>query len=89
MNCDVNYEDPQEEEESESVPTRKTVSWKSIVSTTFKTPQECVEQNSNPGLFWRSDTRNPRGNPRGNLGVARLGALKRLAGARKKREARE
>jgi hypothetical protein len=89
MNCDVNYEDPPEEEESESVPTQKTVSWKSIVSTTFKTPQECVGQNRNPGVLRRSDTRNPRGIPRGNLGVARLGASKRLAGATKKREARE
>jgi hypothetical protein len=89
MNCDVNYEDPPEEEESESVPTQKTVSWKSIVSTTFKTPQECVGQNRNPGVLRRSDTRNPRGIPRGNLGVARLGTSKRLAGATKKREARE
>jgi len=35
----------------------------------------------------RSDTRNPRGIPRGNLGVARLGTSKRLAGVMKKREA--
>ena len=89
MNCDVNYEDPPEEEETESVPSQKMVSWKSIVSTTFKTPQECVGQNRNPGVLRRSDTRNPRGIPRGNLGVARLGASKRLAGATKKREARE
>jgi len=89
MNCDVNYEDPLEEEESESVPTQKTVSWKSIVSTTFKTQQECVGQNRNPGILWRSDTRNPRGSPWGNLGVGRLGVSKRLAGATKKREARE
>jgi len=89
MNRDVNYEDPPEEEESESVLRPKMVSWKSIVSTTFKTPQECVGQNRNPGVLRRSDTRNPRGIPRGNLGVARLGASKRLAGATKKREARE
>ena len=86
MNCDVNYEDPQEEEESESVPTRKTVSWKSIVSTTFKTPQECVGQNRNPGVLRRSDTRSPHGIPPGNLGVARLGVSKSPAGATKKRE---
>ena len=66
MNCGVNYEDPPEEEESESVPTQKTVSWKSIVSTTFKTPQECVGQNRNPGVLRRSDTRNPRGISRGS-----------------------
>jgi hypothetical protein len=61
MNCDVNYKDPPEEEESGSVLSPKTVSWKSIVSTTFKTPQECVGQNRNSGVLWRSDTRNPRG----------------------------
>ena len=88
MNCDVNYEDPPEEEESESVPTQK-VSWKSIVSTTFKTPQECVGQNRNPGVLRRSDTRIPREITQGSLGVARFGTLKRLAGATKEREARE
>ena len=61
MNCDVNYEDLSEEEESESVLSPKTVSWKSIVLTTFKTPQECVGQNRNPGVLWLSDTRNPHG----------------------------
>jgi len=44
-------------------------------------------QNRNPGVLRRSDTRNPRGIPRGNLGVARLGTSKRLAGVMKKREA--
>ena len=47
MNCDVNYEDPQEKEESGPVASPKTVSWKSVISTTFKTPQECVGQNGN------------------------------------------
>jgi hypothetical protein len=73
MNCDVNYEDPPEEEESESVLSPKTVSWKSIVSTTFKTPQECVGQNRNLGVLRRWDTRKPRGIPQRSLGVARLG----------------
>jgi len=50
---------------------------------------EYSRQNRNPGVLRRSDTRNPRGIPRGNLGVARLGTSKRLAGATKKREARE
>ena len=72
MNCDVNYKDPLEEEESESVLGPKMVSWKSIISTTFKTPQECVGQNRNPGVLRWSDTRNPCGIPWGNLGVTRL-----------------
>ena len=46
-------------------------------------------QNRNPGVLRRSDTRNPCGISRGNLGVARLGISKRLAGATRKREARE
>ena len=48
-----------------------------------------VGQNRNPGVLRRSDTRNPCGISRGNLGVARLGISKRLAGATRKREARE
>ena len=73
MNCGVNYEDPPEEEESESVLSPKMVSWKSIISTTFKTPQDCVGQSRNPGVLWRSDTRKPCGIPQRSLGVARLG----------------
>ncbi len=72
MNCDVNYKDPPEEEESESVLSPKTVSWKSIASTTFKTPHECAEQSRIPGILWRWDTRKPRGIPQQSLGVARL-----------------
>ena len=56
MNCDVNYEDPPEEEESGPVTSPKTVSWKSVVSTTFKTPQECVGQNRNLGARMRACT---------------------------------
>jgi hypothetical protein len=40
MNCDVNYEDLPEEEEAIPVTSPKTVSWKNVVSTSFKTPQE-------------------------------------------------
>jgi hypothetical protein len=54
MNCNVNYEDPPEEEESGPVTSRKTVSWKSVVSTTFETPQECVRQNRNLGAWMRA-----------------------------------
>jgi len=62
MNCGVNYEDPPEKEESGPVASPKMVSWKSVVSTTFKTPQECVRQNRNLGMVRRGDTRrHPRG----------------------------
>ncbi len=56
MNCDVNYEDPPEEEKSDPVTSPKTVSWKSVVSTTFKTPQECEGQNRNLGARMRACT---------------------------------
>ena len=73
MNCDVNYEDPQEKEESGPVASPKTVSWKSVISTTFKTPQECVGQNRNLGTARRTDTRrHPRGMPGQSLEVAKL-----------------
>ena len=73
MNCDVNYEDPPEKEESGPVASPKTVSWKSVISTTFKTPQECVGQNRNLGTVRRGDTRrHTRGMPERRLGVARL-----------------
>ena len=50
MNCPVNYEDPTEEEAMETKRTqpisalRKTVTWKSDIASSFKTPQECVGQ---------------------------------------------
>ncbi len=49
MNCPVNYEEPEEnvEEDNFSICAAKTVTWKSDVRTTFKTLQECVEQNGN------------------------------------------
>ncbi len=56
MNCNVNYEDPPEEEESGPITSPKTVSWKSVVSTTFKTPQKCVGQNRNIGAWMRAGT---------------------------------
>ena len=47
MNCPVNYEDPSEEEATETKRTHpisalRTVTWKSDVASSFKTPQECV-----------------------------------------------
>ena len=49
MNCPVNYEEPEETVEENGFPisAAKTVTWKSDVRTTFKTPQECVGQNGN------------------------------------------
>jgi len=49
MNCPVNYEDPSEEETTETKRTQpisalRTVTWKSDVASSFKTPQECVGQ---------------------------------------------
>ena len=73
MNCDVNYEDPPEREKSGPVASRKTVSWKSVVSTIFKTPQECVGQNRNLGTARRTDTRRrARRMPGRSLEVAKL-----------------
>ncbi len=56
MNCPVNYEEPEEDVEEDNFPISalKTMTWKSDVATTFKTPQECVGQNGNrkgkPGM---------------------------------------
>ncbi len=73
MNCDVNYEDPPEREESGPVASRKMVSWKSVISTTFKTPQECVGQNRNLRTARRTDTRrHPHGMSGRSLEVAKL-----------------
>ncbi len=66
MNCDINYEDPPEDDNLGSIPALKTVSWKYVISTTFKTPQECVGQNRNLGTVRRGDTRRmPERNQRG------------------------
>ena len=50
--CPVNYEDPTEEEAMKTKRTQpisalKMVTWKSYVTSPFKTPQECVGQNGN------------------------------------------
>jgi hypothetical protein len=75
MNCDMNYVDPPEAEELDSIANPKTMSWKSVISTTFKTPQECVGENKNLRTVRRVDTRqHPNGALKRNLGVARLKA---------------
>ncbi len=49
MNCPVNYDDPEVEMEKDKtkrpVTALKTVTWKSVFTTPFKTPQECVGHN--------------------------------------------
>ena len=51
VNCPVNYEDPTEVQESrkkqQPISGPRMVTWKSVVRTACKTPQECVGQNRN------------------------------------------
>ena len=79
INCPVNYEDPEEEEER-NIPissVAKTVTWKPDIAKTFKTPHECVRQNGNHKSM-RGMDRHPRssshtrGNVSRTLGTARL-----------------
>jgi hypothetical protein len=87
MNCPVNYEEPEEDVEGDNFPisASKTVTWKSDVATTFKTPQECVGQNGNrkgkPGMDRQlRNSSHTRGNTRGTLGTARLVSARRQVG---------
>ena len=90
MNYNVNYEDPPEEEEPIPVTSPKTVSWKNVISTTFKTPQECVGQNRNLNGIRRPDTRQGIHKiPERSLGVARLGKATWQVGVSRGRRARE
>jgi hypothetical protein len=82
MNCDVNYEDPVEEEPTQPICSPKTVSWKKEVASPFKTPQECVGHNGNQ----QQSTDRQR---RRNLGIARILAPTWHVGASKKRRGRE
>ena len=79
MNCDVNYEDPNDDDTVSSTSSPKTVSWKKDIASPFKTPQECVGQNKNLLSKRKMDrrsgrTEHPRGMHRRGVGVARLGA---------------
>ena len=79
MNCPINYEDPPEEvgkNLKRATNTVRSVTWKSVISTTFKTPQECVEHNGT-NKKRRTDrrlgrTRHPRATSHSGIGVARL-----------------
>ena len=75
MNCPVNYEDPGEEEDIvvklHPISGPKVVTWKSVVTTSFKTPQECVGQNrsclNKPKIDRQlGRTKFPRGRNRGS-----------------------
>jgi hypothetical protein len=74
MNCDINYEEPPEEDELGSSPALKSVSWKKDITSYSNAPQECVGQNENLLRGWETDRQSGRRYPRGvqNLGVARL-----------------
>ncbi len=79
MNCPVNYEDPAEDDgtTNESISSGKTVTWKSELSTSPKTPQECVGRNRNLKVKRSVGGQTERGmypsrEGRGALGRARL-----------------
>ena len=81
-NCPVNYEDPGEEEEMvvklHPISAPKTVTWKSVVTTTFKTPQQSVGQNrgclNKPKIDRQlRRTKFPREKHTRTIGVPRLG----------------
>jgi hypothetical protein len=81
MNCPVNYEDPAEEQDpkrkQQPISAPKMVTWKSIVATAFKTPQECVGQNRNCQNMlkmdrWLERTKFPCGSQTKSMGVVRL-----------------
>jgi hypothetical protein len=81
MNCPVNYEDPKEDErtpiESRPISAAKTVTWKRVIATLFKAPQECVEQNRISGKKPATDRRTgrisrPHVTTSSGLGSARL-----------------
>jgi len=84
MNCDVNNEDPPEDKVAQPICGPKTVSWKNVIATPFKTPQECVGQNGNRRICQETDRRTGR-----NLGIARLVAPTWQGGAAKKGKGRE
>ena len=77
MNCPVNYEDPAEPTMM-PIGSPKTVTWKNVVATSFKTPQECVGKDGNLQVKRKPDrlsgrTMYPRGTGQTRrIGVARL-----------------
>ena len=88
MNCDINYEDPPEKTETEAIAAPRTVTWKCIVTSPFKTPQECVGQGRHP-MKSRPTDRHPWGARSGTLGVTRLKAATWNVGTSKREEPRQ
>jgi hypothetical protein len=79
MNCLVNYEDPEVETDKDRtkrpVTTPKTVTWKSVVATPFKAPQECVGHNMVSRMRpWKDRCLGRTKYPHGTLESARLGS---------------
>jgi hypothetical protein len=98
MNCLLEYKDPPlmtgKANKKQPMTATKMVTWKSVVATPFKAPQECVGHNKvsnkKPGLDrCLGGTRHPRRHMTNRLGVARLTTGNRQvgdAGARKWRQ---
>jgi hypothetical protein len=82
--CDLHYEDPPEDEIAQLIHSPRTVSWKSVVVTPFKTLQECVGQNGNQHVFRGTNRQTER-----SFGVVRLVALTWQVGVAKKGELRQ
>jgi len=94
MNCDVNYEDPPEEEEVETITAPKTVTWKDLITSTSKTPQECVGQNKHSMKRQQTDNqregfRCTRGRRNRTLGVARLNSTAWQGNSKKRGESKQ
>lgn len=74
MNCPINYEDPPDEAQAHNA--TKSVTWKSVIATTFKAPQECVEhsgtRNKREMDRRAGRARHPRGMTQRRLGETRL-----------------
>ncbi len=90
MNCPVNYKDPPEDDSVVPIASPKMVTWKSVVVTAFKTPQECVGQNENIEVKRTIDRQSgrtifPLGTETRRIGAARLqGATWKNAGVQQR-----
>jgi hypothetical protein len=77
MNCPVNYEDPEVETDKDrtKIPLTapKMATWKSVVATPFKAPQECVgHKRVSRTIPWKDRRLDRTKYPCGTLGSARL-----------------
>ncbi len=79
INCPVNYEDPEVKTDKDKtkipVTVPKMVTWKSVVATPFKAPQECVGHNRvSRTKLWKDRHLGRTKYPCGTLASARLGS---------------